>query len=122
MINNILIFTIFFIAFFFFSIRYRIKNNRVEFLHWWVFPVHRVRFDNIRDLRVIPRNECWFGPWGAFRYGNKLFPKKIVVIEKKKGVFKTILLTPDNPEEFVNEIKKSFIFQQSSSTEPHLTP
>lgn len=90
----------------FFSMKFRITNNVVEA----VMPPfkYRVPFSGIKEVRTID-NIPWYVGWGLRLWGRRLafvsMRKRAVVIEKKRGFFRKLVLTTRNPEEFVKMVK-----------------
>lgn len=90
----------------FFSMKFRITNNVVEA----VMPPfkYRVPFSEIKEVRTI-ENIPWYVGWGMRLWGRRLafvsMRKRAVVIEKKRGFFRKLVLTTRNPEEFVKMVK-----------------
>lgn len=83
--------------------KYKIRNTRVEHLLFGLIPIGSVKFDNIEDIRMYdPEKDKDPYPydWENRAYGNE------VIIIQKRGLSKNIILTPDNPSEFIKEIKK----------------
>ncbi len=91
----------------FFSIRFRITNKDVEA----VMPPfkYRIPFSEIKGVNTID-SIPWYIGWGVRLWGRRLgfvsMHKKAVVIEKKKGFFRELILTTGSPEEFVHLIRE----------------
>ncbi|MGB8216346.1 MAG: hypothetical protein WCE94_03500 [Candidatus Methanoperedens sp.] len=90
----------------FFSIKFRITNNGVEA----VMPPfnYSIPFSEIREIKTI-EDVPWYMGWGLRLWGRKLafisMRKSAVLIEKKGGFFKTLMLTTQNPEDFIKRVK-----------------
>lgn len=91
----------------FFSMKFRITDSGVEA----VMPPlkYGIYFSDIRDVKII-ENIPWYIGWGVRLWGRRLafvsMRKSAVAIEKKNGFFRTIILTTQNPEEFIRRIKE----------------
>jgi hypothetical protein len=89
----------------FFNMRFRITSKGVEAS---MFPfTHKVSYDNIKDVHIIDKIP-WYVGWGLRVWGRRLafvtMHKKAVAIEKKKGIFKTLVMTTSDPEKFIERI------------------
>jgi len=96
-----------FIMWSFFSIKFRITNEDVEA----IMPPfkYRIPFSEVKEIKtidVIP----WYVGWGVRLWGRGLafvsMHKNAVVIEKKKGFFRKLILTTGSPEEFLHLIRE----------------
>ncbi len=91
----------------FFSMKFRINDNSVEA----VMPPfkYRIPFSEIKDVRTT-ENIPWYVGWGLRLWGRRLsfvsMHKRAVLIEKEKGFFRKLILTTQNPEEFIKKLKE----------------
>lgn len=90
----------------FFNMRFRITDNGVEAV---MFPLsHKVAYDNIREVHIIDKIP-WYVGWGMRIWRRRLafvsMHKSAVAIEKKKGIFKTLVMTTSDPENFIEIIE-----------------
>lgn len=90
---------------------YRIGPSGIVFLFLMFFPTTRIGFRNIAEIKVVSYREC--SSWNrdmffALRAGNRIFGK-IVLIRKRKGFRRVVLITPDNAEEFVRIVREKLI-------------
>lgn len=90
----------------FFNTCFRITSIGVEAE---MFPfTHKVSYDNIKEVHIIDKIPIYVG-WGMRVWGRRLafvtMHKRAVAIEKKKGFFKTLVMTTHNPEGFIERIK-----------------
>lgn len=96
-----------FMAWSFFYMRFRVTTEGVEA----VMPpfTFKVPYEDIKGVHVMDKIP-WYVSWGMRIWGRKLAYVSIhgpaVVIEKKRGVFKALLLTAENPEKFAIRIKE----------------
>ena len=89
----------------FFNMRFRVTTEGVEAS---MFPfTHRVAYDNIDRVHVIDKIP-WYVGWGLRIWKRRLAfvstHKSAVAVEKKKGIFKTLVLTTSDPEKFIEII------------------
>jgi len=91
----------------FFNMRFRISNKGVEAV---MSPfTHKVAFSDMKEVRVIEKIP-WYVGWGLRLWGRRLayvsMHKSAVAIDKKKGIFKTLVLTAEDPERFAEMINQ----------------
>ncbi len=90
----------------FFSMKFRIMGSGVEA----VMPPFKyiIPFSNITEVKIID-NVPWYAGWGVRLWGRRLafisMRKSAVLIVKNKGFFRKLILTTQNPEDFVKQIK-----------------
>jgi hypothetical protein len=90
----------------FFSMKFRISDNSVEA----VMPPFKysISFPEIKEIKTI-ETTSWYAGWGVRLWGRRLafisMRKSAVLIEKKKGFFRKLILTTQNPEDFVKRLK-----------------
>ncbi len=91
----------------FFSMKFRITYNGVEA----VMPPfkYKIPFSDIKEVKTI-ENIPWYVGWGLRMWGRNLafisMRKRAVAIEKKKGFFRKLILTVQNPEGFMERLKE----------------
>jgi len=90
----------------FFNIKFRITTDGVEA----VMPPfkYRIPFSEITEIKTI-EDIPWYAGWGLRLCGRGLafisMRKSAVLIEKKSGFFRKLILTTQNPEEFIKKLK-----------------
>ena len=91
----------------FFSIKFRITNDGVEA----VMPPfkYNIPFSEIKEMKTIG-DIPWYAGWGLRLWGRRLafisMRKSAVLIGKEKGFFRKLILTTQNPEEFIKRLKE----------------
>jgi hypothetical protein len=91
----------------FFNIKFRITTDGVEA----VMPPFKysIPFSEIKEMKTI-EDLPWYVGWGLRMWGRRLafisMRKSAVVIEKEKGIFRKLILTTQNPEEFIKKLKE----------------
>jgi len=91
----------------FFSMKFRITDSCVEA----VMPPFKygIPFSEIKEVRTI-ENTPWYVGWGVRLWGRRLsfvsVHKRAVAIEKKKGFFRELILTTQDPEDFIKRLKE----------------
>lgn len=90
----------------FFNIRFRITTYGVEA----VMPPFKysIPFSEIKELKTI-EDVPWYAGWGLRMLGRMLafisMRKNAVLIVKEKGFFRKLILTTQNPEDFIKKLK-----------------
>ncbi len=91
----------------FFNIKFRITTDGVEA----VMPPfkYRIPFSEIIEIKTI-EDIPWYAGWGLRLWGRGLafisMRKSAVLIEKNRGFFRKLILTTQNPEEFIKKLKE----------------
>ena len=83
---------------------YDIGDAKVRVLLFRLVPVMTIRISNIRDITECSPMELW-KPTFALKFGNRVWAR-CVLIRKKRGLIRSIVITPGNPREFVERIKE----------------
>jgi len=88
---------------------YRIRDGQVQVVLFNKVPIRRVDICDIDDIRVASKKYLFFSsdPAELFaeRWGNRM-RGNVVVIKKSKGFTRAIMITPEDPEKFVSDIKR----------------
>jgi hypothetical protein len=82
---------------------YDIKNYRIRLLLFNLVPLLEIPIADIQEVRVCSAKDLW-RPSFAFRCGNRMWGE-CVLIQKKSGFVRTIIITPDNSAEFIERVK-----------------
>ena len=91
----------------FFNIKFRITTNGVEA----AMPPFKytIPFSEIKEVKTI-EDIPWYAGWGMRIWGRRLafisMRKRAVLIEKDKGFFRKLILTTQNPEDFIKKLKE----------------
>lgn len=99
-----------FVTWSFFSIKFRITNVGVEA----VMPPFKysIPFSEIKEMKTI-EDVPWYAGWGLRMSGRNLafisMRKSAVLIEKNKGFFRKLILTTQNPEDFIKRVKMEMV-------------
>lgn len=84
---------------------YRITNDSLQFVVFGKVPYMYIKLANIAEIREVSFKEATFEKSMAWRCGNRLWGRGIL-IRRRKGIIKTILITPDNVDEFISKIRE----------------
>jgi len=91
--------------------QYRIYRDRLELQSWILFHTVVVPTNEIQDVEVRP---SVFSGQKGFTWGIKIDNSDLcrhVLLTKKRGFFKRIGISPDDPEKFV-EICQSILLNR----------
>lgn len=83
------------------TIRYRVTARFLKITWLWVIPVRLIRLSNIRYL--TPKRVFWAERW----YGTFNVRARWLVVVKRHGLFKYVVITPRNPFVFKAEIERA---------------
>jgi len=89
---------------------YNISRNGLEFKVFRLLVVKTIPFKEIVSAEVLPPVKVF--PWTSFkmffalRLGNRIWGD-FVLIERDRGIFRRIILTPENGSEFIDSIRTS---------------
>jgi len=71
-----------------------------------MFPVISINYLDILEIRRITFKEALrLNQLSTLRLGNRMWGN-IVLIKKSTGFFRTIIITPDNSETFMNDVNQ----------------
>ena len=82
---------------------YRIKDGAIEILLFRVLPIYRISISDIEHIGILPRGSLWISPF-VFRLANRL-TRNSVLIHRRTGLVRKIVLTPDEPFRFIDQVK-----------------
>lgn len=78
---------------------YVINDTGIVIVLFGKIPLKRMDFNNIAEIRKTSYKET-FSMVSALRFGNRIWGD-IVLVRQKKGIIKTVLITPDNADKFI---------------------
>lgn len=79
---------------------YEFTETKVQAVLLWSLPVSSTRYELIKELRIISSLEALFQP--AMRTENRLTGPHVLIYRR---IF-PMLMTPDDPEEFVRQLRR----------------
>ena len=85
--------------------QYRLGDQRFEVKLFGLVPILILYFSDISEARVLSGSPL-FNPFAGVSFPNRVFAARPVQIRRKKGVLRSVILTPDQPESFVAEINR----------------
>jgi hypothetical protein len=97
-------------------IKFRLTENGIVSVLFFI-PIVNIRYEAIRDIRVIKTKEDW-----RFLYGQSLFWLSSrfiardgrVLIERNSRFWNKFIISPSNPEQFVEEVKRRMAIAKSN--------
>ena len=98
-----------------FVYEYRVKNRAVEIVLFHLLLVYRVPVRDIDLIKKISWREASAGG-GILRLGNRL-TTQCVLIHKRRGWVRRIVITPEDPDGFVGRVVKD---KQGAVRSPHM--
>jgi hypothetical protein len=81
---------------------YRVKNNSIEFVLFRALPFYRIPVDNIDSIQKTSWLRLGIGGF-TLRFGNRVFGT-CVLVHKQRGLFRRIVITPEDADKFVNDV------------------
>jgi len=87
---------------------YKVDKEKIGIKLFWVIPYFRISIQNIDCLEVVSVWEATIRTFGGLyaqpHLVSTLGVSRVVLIRKKRGLFKYAVLTPKNPDQFVEDI------------------
>jgi hypothetical protein len=84
---------------------YDIKGGAIRILLFSVIPIIRIPISQVVQVTRPPTDQLWLNPFYAFRFGNRLIGNAVLV-KKKRGLIKSIIITPDDPDRFIDQCNR----------------
>ena len=83
---------------------YDVEGDRVRVVLLRFIPVMTIKIANIGEIEERSPVELWkLTP--VLKFGNRLWGD-CVLIQKKRGLVRSVVITPDNAHEFVERVKE----------------
>jgi hypothetical protein len=83
---------------------YRLTSDSIEFVMFGRICVWRSPFRDISDIRPVSLMRLF--TVFALSLANRPFFSRCVLVRSRRGVFRTVVMTPDQPQEFVRTIRE----------------
>jgi hypothetical protein len=83
---------------------YQVTGRGIEIVLFGRFPLKRVPFNNIAEVRVGPTTREML-PFKGIAFGNRVWGQTVLV-RQKTGLVRRLFITPDNPEQFVRKVRE----------------
>jgi|GEM_PF-4383785 hypothetical protein len=86
-----------------YCVKYRITDDSIEFVMFRNLRVWRISFEDIADIRLVSFARSFIIP--ALHLMNRPFAQ-YVLVRRRRGVFRAVLITPDQPRELVRLVRE----------------
>jgi hypothetical protein len=84
--------------------KYRLTNESIEFVMFGKFSVWSSSFKDIADIRQVSFVRL-FSVF-ALSLVNRPFFARCVLVRLRRGVFKSVVITPDQPEDLIRIVRQ----------------
>jgi hypothetical protein len=84
--------------------KYRLTNDSIEFVMFGRFRVWRTSFEDITDIRPVSFVRLF--TIFALSLVNRPFFARCVLVRLRRGVFRAVVITPDQPEDLVETVRQ----------------
>ena len=88
-----------------YAINYKVTPEKLKIVLFGRFTVFSLLLTNVVEARQITLLQAVRPHFKTIRFGNRLYGN-IVEIRYHSGIFTRILVTPANPQTFINELNK----------------
>jgi len=88
---------------------YQIKEQSICVLLFRRIPLINIPINDISEIQKLLYKEVFLrkGTLMALSLGNRMWGD-VILIRKKNGIVRTILITPDNADWFIQQVKSHF--------------
>lgn len=90
---------------------YRVERGTFRFLLLHLFSVKTVPLCDVLEARTVSMAEVLFprsrAMFNAIRASNRVYVRRAVVIERRAGTGRSVVITPADPEAFCNQLNAS---------------
>jgi hypothetical protein len=83
---------------------YRLTNDSIEFVMFGRFRVWRSSFKDITDIKPVSFVRLF--TIFALSLANRPFFARCVLVWLRRGVFRAVVMTPDQPDDFVHSVRQ----------------
>jgi hypothetical protein len=81
---------------------YRLDGQKINILFFRMFALYSIPIATIKIIKIAGWKELGVGG-ATLRLGNR-FTSRCVLIEKDDGIFRRVVITPTDPENFVGRV------------------
>ena len=85
---------------------YRVTEKSIQIVLFGTIPIINIDYDAMAYLCELTTKEVFTKGAFVYRWGNKLFTRHNEKKKKNKGLIKTIIITPDDAQAFVQEVRR----------------
>ena len=84
--------------------KYRLTNDSIEFVMFGRFRVWRSSFEDITDIKPVHFVRLFTTL--ALSLVNRPFFARCVLVRLRRGVFRAVVMTPDQPEDLIKIVRQ----------------
>jgi len=85
-------------------ISYQLSDHGIAIRLFGKMRILRIKYSDIDAIETMSFSES-FRPSYAWRFGNRVFGEGVSIRKKRYGLFYRVIITPDNPSQFVSEAR-----------------
>lgn len=85
-------------------INYQLNDASLTIVVFGFIKVMKIPYADIGDVREMTFKETLRPSLTTLRFGNRIFGN-IILIERKAGLVRRVLITPDDPSDFISKIR-----------------
>ncbi len=85
----------------------RVQGKSIEIVLFRMLPIYRLRLANVASVAKLSRKELAI-KGATLGLGNRPFGE-FVLVTKRKGPFRRLVLTPADADAFVNEVRSRLV-------------
>jgi hypothetical protein len=86
---------------------YQITSTGIQLLLFRSIPVFQINFSNIETAYTSTWLKVYAGRLDICFLPNRIFVSKVLLIERRKGIIRRILITPEEPDQFLRQIQEA---------------
>ncbi len=84
--------------------KYKLTNDSIEFVMFGRFRVWRASFEDITDIKSVHFVRLF--TTFALSLVNRPFFARCVLVRLRRGVFRAVVMTPDQPDDLVKTVRQ----------------
>lgn len=85
----------------------RVQGQNIEIVLFRILPIYRLRLTNVASVAKLSRKELAI-KGSTLGLGNRPFGE-FVLVTKRKGPFRRLVLTPADADAFINEVRSRLV-------------
>lgn len=89
---------------------YKLANDALYIKPLGLFKLIKIRYSDIEEVKIIPMSKAILYFFLIhIRFGYKLWGEGAIMIKRKTGFSRLIIITPEYPKVFIEEIQQKII-------------
>lgn len=89
---------------FFYS--YRIDDKSIKVRIFGIIPVYTLQLEAVEDIKRVSLTDLWHIDIFFSLTLMNMYTHNFVLIQKKTGLFRKVLITPDNADDFIEIVRQ----------------